>query len=402
MIRELTVEDTGTYQCGVDVSLSNDVYASVELKVKEDLSYEKSISETVHVGGDLNFSCKYPVSLRNDSKFLCKRLQLADCSHKASVNESRKDVNMRKFSLYDDRAKQIFSVSIKNVTKQDSGEYWCGAEAAWKSDHGYKMYFTQIHLTVTEPRVSGSTSKPTQPSSLSSSSSSSPSSSSLSSSLSPSLSSSSSSSPSPSLASSSSSSSDLIQASPPAGLPASTMITVSLILLLLFLIGIVFLTLTLQKRHKMQAGTALIDQCSVQNSGNDQGVPPAVCEYEEIKDTRCLSASDAGTSTEFSTVQLPTISSDPQTLYANTELPTSPCDSAVHSTVQLPSNPPDQDIYSTAQLPTCLSAEKSAEDLTYATVSFYSNATSSNNAVPQMKEDVSSYYASVSHVTSSV
>ncbi|KAI5109453.1 polymeric immunoglobulin receptor-like isoform X1, partial [Silurus meridionalis] len=35
MIREITVEDTGTYQCGVDISLGKDIYTSVELKVKE-------------------------------------------------------------------------------------------------------------------------------------------------------------------------------------------------------------------------------------------------------------------------------------------------------------------------------------------------------------------------------
>ncbi|KAF4078864.1 hypothetical protein AMELA_G00186440 [Ameiurus melas] len=35
MIRELTVEDTGTYHCGVDISWGNDIYTPVELKVKE-------------------------------------------------------------------------------------------------------------------------------------------------------------------------------------------------------------------------------------------------------------------------------------------------------------------------------------------------------------------------------
>ncbi|KAI5627312.1 polymeric immunoglobulin receptor-like isoform X1, partial [Silurus asotus] len=35
MIREITVEDTGTYQCGVDKSWENDIYTPMELKVKE-------------------------------------------------------------------------------------------------------------------------------------------------------------------------------------------------------------------------------------------------------------------------------------------------------------------------------------------------------------------------------
>ncbi|XP_060774472.1 CMRF35-like molecule 6 [Neoarius graeffei] len=311
MIRELTVQDTGTYQCGVDRPAATDIYTAVELKVKEDLSYEKSISKTVHVGGDLNISCKYPGSLRSDAKFLCRKtLQQAACFYKGSVKESRKYVNEGKFSLYDDRAKQIFNVSIRNVTEQDSGEYWCGAEGAGTSDHGYKVYFTQINLRAPDPRVPVSTLKPKQPSSSSSSSS------------------------PPSSSSSSSSSSPPQSVSLP-GFPASTVIPV-FIILLLFLIGISFVFVIVQRRRKMRV---------------------AVCEYEEIKDTERLSASDAGTFTDFSSVQLPTISSDPQTIYTNTEIPTSRCDSLVYSTVQLPTIPCDQDIYSTVQLPTCLSGE---------------------------------------------
>ncbi|XP_046708228.1 polymeric immunoglobulin receptor-like isoform X2 [Silurus meridionalis] len=221
MIRELTVEDTGMYQCGVDISLGNDIYTTVELKVKEDLSYEKSISKTVHVGGDLNISCKYPQFHRDQAKFLCKRLQPAACVYNESVTESRKDVNVGKFSLYDDRTEQILTVSIRNVTEQDSGEYWCGAEAAWTSDHGYKVYFTRIRLTVT-------------------------------------------------------------------GFSASTVITVSVILLL---IGISIPFVILQKRCNIQGSictTASFCSRSDQDSGNDKTVPLAVCDYEGEKSAEGL------------------------------------------------------------------------------------------------------------------
>ncbi|KAF4078839.1 hypothetical protein AMELA_G00186150 [Ameiurus melas] len=221
-IRQLTVEDTGTYRCGVD-QVGKDIYTPVELKVKEDLSYEKSISKTVHVGGDLNISCKYPESLRSDPKFLCKTsLQRAACAYKLSVKESRKYVNEGKFSLYDDRETQMLTVSIRNVTEQDSSEYWCGAEATWKSDHGYRVYFTQINLTVTDPRVPVSASVPTKYSSSS-------------------------------LPTSSSSSSLLsTPTSLERGFPASTVITVSVILLLL-LIGVIFLIVILHKRCRTQS-----------------------------------------------------------------------------------------------------------------------------------------------------
>ncbi|KAK3557460.1 hypothetical protein QTP70_027747, partial [Hemibagrus guttatus] len=143
-IRELITEDTGSYVCGVVVSDKIEIYTVVKLNVREDLSYEKSINETVHVGGDLTVSCKYPESLVNNPKFLCKKLQTAACSYIIPVKESSAYVNKGKFSLDDDQAKHILNMTIKNVTEQDSGEYWCGAEADWAA-----VYFTQINLKIT-------------------------------------------------------------------------------------------------------------------------------------------------------------------------------------------------------------------------------------------------------------
>uniref|UniRef100_A0AAR2M031 Immunoglobulin domain-containing protein n=1 Tax=Pygocentrus nattereri TaxID=42514 RepID=A0AAR2M031_PYGNA len=160
MIRELTVEDSGTYQCGVHKYLVIDVYTPVELKVEEDQDYTTSVSVTGHVGGSVNISCKYPQSHRSDPKFLCRRVGTADCTYKTSVKESRRWINEGKLSLHDDRAKQIFTVSFNRLTEGDSGEYWCGAESNWTSDHGYKAFITQINLRVTSPDVLPQSSTP--------------------------------------------------------------------------------------------------------------------------------------------------------------------------------------------------------------------------------------------------
>ncbi|XP_072512842.1 CMRF35-like molecule 8 [Salminus brasiliensis] len=149
LIRELTVEDSGTYQCRVDIEMWPDDHTPVELKIKEDLDQKKSITVNSHVGGSVNISCKYPQSSSSKPRFLCRRVGSADCNYKASVKESRRWIKEGKFSLYDDRAQQTFTVSIDNLTNEDSGEYWCGAESDWESDHGYKVYITQIKLTVT-------------------------------------------------------------------------------------------------------------------------------------------------------------------------------------------------------------------------------------------------------------
>ncbi|XP_047669125.1 polymeric immunoglobulin receptor-like isoform X2 [Tachysurus fulvidraco] len=380
-IIELIIEDTGTYACGGLVSDKLAVYTVVTLNVTEGLSYEKSISETVHVGGDLTVRCKYPQSLRSDPKFLCRRTQDFACFYKDSVKDTRKNITFGKFSLYDDREKQIFTVNIRNVTKQDS-EYWCGAEKNWTSDHGYKVYFTRINLTVTEQYVPVSTSKRTHPSFSSSPSSSSSSSTS-----------------SPLLRLTDKNKSRTSSASPPAGFPASTVITVSVILLLL-LIGTITVFMALQKRQKLQDSASTT---SSQDPGN-QVVPLDICEYEEIKDSRRLSASNAGNFTIYSTAELPTIPSDHHTVYANSKLPTSPYDSAVYPTAQLPTIHSDQDIYSTAQLPTRLSAAESDEGLNYTSVSFHAKSTSSNDAAAKIifkKTEVLCDYDSLSHVTSS-
>ncbi|TSK42107.1 Serine/threonine-protein kinase pim-1 [Bagarius yarrelli] len=115
-----------------------------------DQSYETYIKETVHVGQNVILSCKYPESLMSYSKSLCKKFHTADWSNKESVEESKEDMNEGKFFLYDDRVKYVLNMTVKDVTEQDAGEYWCGAET---SDHRYQVYFTHIDLGVTVSTV---------------------------------------------------------------------------------------------------------------------------------------------------------------------------------------------------------------------------------------------------------
>ncbi|XP_076842035.1 polymeric immunoglobulin receptor-like isoform X2 [Brachyhypopomus gauderio] len=377
-IRELSVNVSGTYQCGVVVSDQLHTYTGVKVNVTEDLNYGRSISETGYRGGTVNISCKYPESQRSDPKFLCKIVGTDVCAYKTSVKESGRWINEGSMSLYDDRTTLLFTVTIRELT--GSGTYWCGAESHWESDHGYKVYITQIYLTVTEPQV-----------------------------------------PAPSVSSSCSSprstvfttskttvtSSPIIDTS--TGSPSSTVISVLSVILVLLLMGTSFLIVTLRKRRKTQASSKgqsfhkSSDSCRVSFNG---------CDYEEIKDTRSHSLSDIGASTVYSTVCLPTNPSDPsQTIYAQGQLPTNPSDPSqtVYNLVQPPSHFHDMDIYSTAQLPTipfassvgpiAQLASTSAEGLTYAAVKFHNKANSSKHVTREMfkKEHDSCEYATVNH-----
>ncbi|KAL7852047.1 hypothetical protein SRHO_G00178320 [Serrasalmus rhombeus] len=351
VIRELTVEDSGTYQCGVDITLAIDIFTPVELKVEEDQDYEKSINVSGHVGGSVNISCKYPQSHSSDPKFLCRRVGTDACNYKTSVKQSRRWINEEKLSLHDDRAKQIFTVSFSRLTEGDSGEYWCGAESDWTSDHGYKVYITQINLRVTAslPEKETILSPPSPPSRN-------PQSTKLNTS---------------SFKPSGKSSSETIA---PKGLPSSSVIAVVSVILLLLLIGLLFFIVILRKRSKTQDPASTQSQ-PLRDFSNNHKVPTA--DYDQIKDTR--NCSDVGVSTVYTTADLPTNS---------------------------PPNSPDQVIYSTPELATLLldssnvtqpSAEKSAEGPTYAKVNFSQKANSSTDAVTTATINNSCNYAIVKY-----
>ncbi|XP_037399235.1 polymeric immunoglobulin receptor-like [Pygocentrus nattereri] len=287
MIRELTVEDSGTYKCGVWKS-GIDVYTPVELKVEEDLSYENSISVVGRVGGNVNISCKYPQSHSNDPKFLCKRVGTADCNYKTSVKFNKSWIDNGKNSLFDD-GKQIFTVIINSLTEGDSGEYWCGAESDWTSDHGYKVYITQINLRVTVQEL---------PATLSSLSPSSTTPQSTESNLS-------------SRANTTGKSS--LRTNTSTAIPASSVITVCVILVLLLIGLFIFI---LRKRLRPQDPARASTQPLRSSSSNYM---------VSLKDTRRLPGSDTGVSTVYSTAHLPTNPPEPsQTVYDNVQLFTNP------------------------------------------------------------------------------
>ncbi|XP_017542824.2 endochitinase A-like [Pygocentrus nattereri] len=398
MIRELTVEDSGTYQCGVHKYLVIDVYTPVELKVEEDPDYKKSISVTGHVGRRINISCKYSQAHSSYSKFLCRMMDNGGC-YKTSVDESRRWINEGNLSLHDDRAKKIFTVVINRLTERDSGEYWCGAESDWTSGLYQKVYITLINLRVTEPPATSSSPSPSSSTlhiteTTSSTASTATMSPSFKTSTGPDVlpqSSTHISSPTtkPTTSSTSKPSPSPLSATE---FPVSSVVTCVSVILALLLIGLLFFILFLRNGIKTQASTQ-----SQSHNGFSNNRKNSLAVYEDIQD---ICSSDTGVFTIYSTARLPTNPSEPsQTVYDNVRLPSS-CDfskpfysQVIYSTAQLPTIPSD----SSASV-THPSAGKSAEGPTYATVNFSKYACSSTDAVPMAtinKESDSCDYATV-------
>ncbi|XP_064871450.1 uncharacterized protein LOC135568580 [Oncorhynchus nerka] len=192
IIRQLTRQDERTYWCGVDKPTIPDSYTKVELDVKKDDCCEKSVTETAFLGGEATIRCNYPEDHEDNIKYFCKVDSESDCENKISDTYHEKP---RRYSLSKRRRERFSTVTISDLTEDDTGTYWCGVETS-RTEQRYITLITQVKLLViTAPTTMSTTTTTTtalqasatitfisQSSSSSSSSSSSPSSTSSSSS----------------------------------------------------------------------------------------------------------------------------------------------------------------------------------------------------------------------------
>ncbi|KAK6301002.1 hypothetical protein J4Q44_G00291000, partial [Coregonus suidteri] len=109
----------------------------VELKVEEDDCCEKSVTETVYLGGEATISCNYPEGREYSTKYFCKEQDRFICNSMNSNNNK----------MYDNRTEKFYSVTISDLTEDDTGTYWCGVETG-KRKESYIALITQVKLRV--------------------------------------------------------------------------------------------------------------------------------------------------------------------------------------------------------------------------------------------------------------
>ncbi|CAM4452425.1 unnamed protein product [Leuciscus chuanchicus] len=120
-ITDLRTEDQGKYRCGVRTRLGKyDKYTEINLEIKP-------VSVVSRVTGEhLNITCHYNSDLKNKIKFFCKGSDPSLCESSGIKASSETNSNGR-FSLRDDESAGVFTVTITDLTLEDSGIYWCGA-----------------------------------------------------------------------------------------------------------------------------------------------------------------------------------------------------------------------------------------------------------------------------------
>uniref|UniRef100_A0A9J7Y0C5 Ig-like domain-containing protein n=1 Tax=Cyprinus carpio carpio TaxID=630221 RepID=A0A9J7Y0C5_CYPCA len=143
LIRNLTINDSGTYRCKADSKLIQEK----KLDVEEGSCCGTSEEQTAYLRGTAVIRCKYPEKYNSGIMQLFK-LQNGSLQSFFTLGGA---IDPR-FSLYENKQEQVFTVTIMNVSRHDAGVYFCGAHVT--NNHptkiSYSPLFTEIQLHVTE------------------------------------------------------------------------------------------------------------------------------------------------------------------------------------------------------------------------------------------------------------
>ncbi|XP_066220133.1 CMRF35-like molecule 9 isoform X4 [Saccopteryx leptura] len=81
-------------------------------------------------GDTVSLQCSYEEDLRNHKKYWCKEggIFISRCSHTIYAGEDGRENMEGSVSIQDSPKELRFNVTLRNLTPQDSGKYWCGVK----------------------------------------------------------------------------------------------------------------------------------------------------------------------------------------------------------------------------------------------------------------------------------
>ncbi|XP_072567731.1 polymeric immunoglobulin receptor-like [Paramormyrops kingsleyae] len=142
-MNNLAAGDSGYYWCGVEISRGSAVGTQVSLSVTWGADSVSSVGRvSVQRGGSVTIPCSYEDSYKTHVKYWCRWDYRDSCTpivHSDSPNFSDE------VSIRDDPDRQVFIMTINNLTDGGYGYYWCGVEISGGSAVG-----TWIFLSVPE------------------------------------------------------------------------------------------------------------------------------------------------------------------------------------------------------------------------------------------------------------
>uniref|UniRef100_A0A8P4GA19 Immunoglobulin V-set domain-containing protein n=1 Tax=Dicentrarchus labrax TaxID=13489 RepID=A0A8P4GA19_DICLA len=120
-ISNVSSHDAGLYWCGVNKGNYQTGLRKIQLEVEGE-----TFTKSPTIGQNFTYWCEYtngaPIK-----KFICKGEDPSICQ--PLVNTAQRNMNNGKFSMKEDKLKRNVTITVREVTADDSGTYWCGAES---------------------------------------------------------------------------------------------------------------------------------------------------------------------------------------------------------------------------------------------------------------------------------
>ncbi|KAL3059279.1 hypothetical protein OYC64_011240 [Pagothenia borchgrevinki] len=138
-ISNVSTQHAGVYWCGVESTEGSYRAAlrKIQLEVKAAI---KNFTRSPTIGQNMTYWCQYPEGAPV-KKFICKGEDPSTCEHVVSAAQ-----NNERFSMIDETEKRNITITVRGVTKGDSGTYWCGAERTTKTQSN--SFFNRFLMTV--------------------------------------------------------------------------------------------------------------------------------------------------------------------------------------------------------------------------------------------------------------
>ncbi|KAG8525045.1 CMRF35-like molecule 8, partial [Galemys pyrenaicus] len=84
---------------------------------------------TGHVGGSLSVQCPYEKEYADYVKFWCKGSCWISKENIVKTSKAERKGRSGRMSIRDDPAKLTFTVTLEQLTEDDTGTYWCGVDS---------------------------------------------------------------------------------------------------------------------------------------------------------------------------------------------------------------------------------------------------------------------------------
>uniref|UniRef100_A0A8C2YK09 CD300a molecule n=1 Tax=Chinchilla lanigera TaxID=34839 RepID=A0A8C2YK09_CHILA len=101
------------------------------------------------VGESLSVRCWYDEEDRTRNKYWCRESFMVLCDHIVETKGSMRVVRRGRVTIRDHPANLSFTVTLENLTLQDTGSYQCGVDVSWQKDPTVDVIVSVLPATAT-------------------------------------------------------------------------------------------------------------------------------------------------------------------------------------------------------------------------------------------------------------